>query len=208
MIEEADDALLERWRAGDPEAASALFERHFDALYRFFRNKAEAVADDLVQRTMLACFEARDRFRGDSSFRTYLFSIARNQLLTHLTRGRQAGTPIDPDRESIADGAPSPSSAVGRRREQALVLAALRRLPIDHQILVELFYWEDLSAREMGEVLGAPEGTIRTRLRKARALLAEHIDALAGDPGLAHSTISRRDDWAAGLVRDTEPGDD
>jgi RNA polymerase sigma-70 factor (ECF subfamily) len=86
--------------------------------------------------------------------------------------------------------------------------SCLRRLPIDHQILVELFYWEDLSAREMGEVLGAPEGTIRTRLRKARALLAEHIDALAGDPGLAHSTISRRDDWAAGLVRDTEPGDD
>jgi RNA polymerase sigma-70 factor (ECF subfamily) len=190
-----DDERLARWRDGDAEAADALFERHFDGLYRFFRNKAPASADDLVQRTLLACFEGRDRFRGDCSFRTYLFAVARNQLLGHIQRER-SGARVEPERDSVADSAPSPSSVLQHRHEQEVVLHALRRIPIDHQILLELFYWEQQSGAELAVILGVPEGTIRTRLRRARQLLADQVQAVARDPELVQSTLSGLDDWA------------
>ncbi|MBC8071844.1 MAG: sigma-70 family RNA polymerase sigma factor [Deltaproteobacteria bacterium] len=197
-MDRADDELLAAWREGDAAAAEALFERHFDPLYRFFRNKADEAADDLVQRTLLACFEGRDRFRGDCSFRTYLFAIARNQLLGFLAQRRRAER-IDPGHDSVADSGASPSGSLDRQREQTLVLQALRRLPVDHQVLLELFYWEQLSGSELAEVLGVPEGTIRTRLRRARELLTREIEGLGANPQLLHSTITSLDAWAAAL---------
>ncbi len=200
----SDDELLAAWRAGTAPAAEALFERHFDALYRFFRNKADDAADDLVQRTLLACFEGRDRFRGECSFRTYLFAVARNQLLAFLAQQRRAAR-IDPGQDSVADSAASPSGTLDRRREQTLVLQALRRLPVDHQVLLELFYWEQLSGSELAEVLGVPEGTIRTRLRRARELLTKEIEGLGAHPELLHSTITDLDGWAAALRDEGRP---
>ncbi|HET6582907.1 MAG TPA: sigma-70 family RNA polymerase sigma factor [Nannocystaceae bacterium] len=198
MVAATDDELLLGWRGGDADAAEELFARHFDALYRFFRNKIDSAADDLVQRTLLACFEGRDRFRGDCSFRTYLFAIARNQLLLFLAHER-SNRVIDPSNESVADAGPSPSAVLHERREQALVLHALRRLPIDHQVLLELFYWEQLAGSELAEVLGVPEGTIRTRLRRARQLLAAEIQGCRASPELVQSTLSDLDGWAAKL---------
>jgi len=197
-VEPSDDQLLEAWRGGDAPAADALFARHFDALYRFFRNKVDSASDDLVQRTLLACFEGRDRFRGECSFRTYLFAIARNQLLVYLAAQR-SNRLVDPATESVADAAPSPSDVLHHRREQALVLHALRRLPIDHQVLLELFYWDQLAGPELAEVIGVPEGTIRTRLRRARQLLTAEIESIGGSPELLQSTLSDLDGWAAKL---------
>ena len=81
-VADPDMALLEQWRAGDREAGQALFARHFREIYRFFEYRVGGDADDLAQRTFLACVTARDQFRGLSSFRTFLFAIARNELYT------------------------------------------------------------------------------------------------------------------------------
>jgi len=72
MTEPTDLALLDLWRAGDTTAGEALFQRHFDSIYGFFETKCEADADELPQATFLACLRARDQFRKESSFRTYL----------------------------------------------------------------------------------------------------------------------------------------
>ncbi len=183
-----------------------MFERHFDGLYRFFRNKAGTAVDDLVQRTLLGAYEASDRFRGDSSFRTFLFAIARNQLLVHLAKLRGVER-IEPERDSVADSAPSPSSVVHRRREQAIVLQALRRLPVDHQILLELFYWEEHSGAELARILEVPEGTVRTRLRRARQLLADEVTSMQASAGPALSASDDLDAWAKSL-RDHDSGVD
>ncbi len=201
-----DQELLALWRQGDAQAAEALFERHFDGLYRFFRNKAGTAVDDLVQRTLLGAYEASDRFRGDSSFRTFLFAIARNQLLVHLAKLRGVER-IEPERDSVADSAPSPSSVVHRRREQAIVLQALRRLPVDHQILLELFYWEEHSGAELARILEVPEGTVRTRLRRARQLLADEVTSMQASAGPALSASDDLDAWAKSL-RDHDSGAD
>jgi len=198
-----DEELLLAWRAGDSQAAGALFERHFEGLYRFFRNKAPAACDDLVQATFLGCFESKVRFRAECSFRTFLFAIARNQLLTWLSKCKTGPGVAFPE-DSPAEDCPSPSSALQQRREQRLILAALRRLPLDAQILLELFYWENLTGPELAEIIEVPEGTVRTRLRKARQLLEREIRVLGRDGAVVKSTLTNLDGWAASIrvVRD------
>ena len=134
--------LLRAWREGDQHAGSTLFSRHYPSIYRFFLSKVPDAAEDLVQRTFLGCLEAAERFRGDSSVRTFLFGIAHNTLRHHL-RGRQRSEqPLDSELVSVAELAPGPSTALGSKQEQRLLLRALRHVPLDTQVVLELHYWE------------------------------------------------------------------
>jgi RNA polymerase sigma-70 factor (ECF subfamily) len=189
-----DFALLRAWQAGDRDAGDALVRRHFAAIYRFFRTKLDEGAEDLVQRTFLGAAAALDRVDADRSFRAYLFGIARNQLLLHL---RERATRRDlppPHTLSIADlEAQSPSGEAARREEQRVLVRALRRIPIDFQIAVELHYWEDLGIGEIAEVLGVPEGTVKSRLARAREQLGARLENEAA--------ASTRDDLEAWVIR-------
>ncbi|MCA9707342.1 MAG: sigma-70 family RNA polymerase sigma factor [Myxococcales bacterium] len=198
-MQATDVELLEAWRGGDRHAGERLFERHFDAVSRFFRNKVDFGVDDLIQRTFLACVESRERIRGDSSFRTFLFAVARNLLRKHYRGKRRHGGEIDFGVTSVHDMGPSPSVVVAEHQEQQLLLQALRRIPLDHQVILELYYWERLTSAEIAEVLGVPHGTARTRIRRAKQLLEEQLRALQSDRGLVESTIANLESWAASL---------
>jgi RNA polymerase sigma factor (sigma-70 family) len=176
-----DLALLERWRSGERRAGEALFARHFDEIYRFFEHKVGGEADDLAQRTFLACVAAREQFRGQSSFRTYLFTIARHELFAYLRR-LPRGEHVDFDVISIAELGTSPSGRVGRSQKTAQLRAALTELPAEQQLILELHYWHELDAAALGEVLGATAATIRVRLLRARRSLKERLARL--DPGV------------------------
>ena len=197
----SDEELLAAWRGGDRRAGEALFERHYAPIARFFRNKVSGDASDLIQRTFLALVESRDRFRGDASFRTFLFAVAHNVLGRHYRQRRRDGDRLDFLAVSAHDLAPSPPSVLARQGEERLLLAALRRIPLDYQIALELYFWERMTAAELAAVVGVPEGTARTRLRRAKQLLARALADLDADPALAQSTISDLERWAAG-VRD------
>jgi RNA polymerase sigma-70 factor (ECF subfamily) len=67
---------------------------------------------------------------------------------------------------------------------------------VEHQVLLELYFWEPLPAVEIAAILGVPEGTVRTRIRRAKQLLEAEIGRLSADPGLVESTLSNLDDWA------------
>ncbi|MCR9160636.1 MAG: RNA polymerase sigma factor [Nannocystaceae bacterium] len=192
-----DRELLDAWAAGEKPAGAALFDRHFGALSRFFHNKAGDAADDLIQRSLLACLEARERFEGKSSFRTFLFSIARNVLFDHY-RARHRG-PQAPDFgvSSIAEMAPSASSLIAAAGRQRSLLEALRSVPLQFQIVLELAYWERLTAAEIGEIVGAPEGTVRTRLRRAKELVGREMRRIEKLGIPLESTVAQLDDWAA-----------
>lgn len=195
---EDDLELLEAWRGGDARAGTALFERHFENLYRFFRNKAEGAVDDLIQQTFLRCVESRDRIRGESSFRTYLFTIAHHELYA-FWRKRAREEITDFSERSVEDLATSPSGVVARHREQQLLLSALRAIPLELQVVLELHYWEELSGPELAEVLAIPEGTVRSRLRRGREALEEKMKSLGAEPSLLTSTLTDLDRWAASL---------
>ena len=197
-----DDAVLfESWCRGDRRAGAQLFERHYEAIARFFHNKAHHDADDLIQRTFLRCVETHARIRKPTSFRYYLFGVARNVLLEYLEEKGRRQRREAPNflSTSIEDLAPTPSSALARAREERLILHALRRIPLELQIILELYYWEELRARELAEVLDLPEGTIRTRIRRAKQLFEEEIARVAESPALAHSTLCDLEGWARRL---------
>lgn len=191
-----DAALLLAWRQGDATAGRELVARHFAAVYRFFANKLGADVDDLVQQTFLAIVEGRDRMR-DSGFRGYLFGTARNRLMKYFRDRGPVGDEWSVDQLqatqlSIAEG-------MAQRHEQRLLLRSLRRLPVDLQIAVELAYWEGLTDREVAEILELPIGTFKSRLRKARLLLAESMAALAETPAVLESTTAGLDTWVASI---------
>ena len=196
----SDAELLSAWGGGDRRAGAALLRRHFDPLHRFFTNKvgASAEVEDLVQLTLMACVRGRERYRGEASFRTFLFAIARNTLLKHL-RDCKRDAPLDPEAESLADLGLGASTALDLRREQQLLLTGLRHISLDSQIVLELYYWEQLSATQIAAILETSEAAIRGRLRKAKLELRGALERLARDPEELASTFDGIDRWAASL---------
>jgi RNA polymerase sigma-70 factor (ECF subfamily) len=193
-----DVELLDAWRGGDEEAGGELFERHFVCVVRFFRNKVNREIEDLVQKTFLGCVEGRDRFRGDSSFRSYLFGIAHNVLKAHFRDKKRDGE-IDFGVSSVQALQPGQSTIAAQKSEHRLLCEALRRIPFDFQVALELFYWEKMTAPEIASVLDIPEGTARSRIRLGRERLLEHMSALADAPGGVDATVDDLDRWAHGL---------
>lgn len=192
-------ALLAAWQRGDERAGKQLVERHYSSVARFFINKDRGNAADLIQRTFLRLLEARDRMRGDSNVRAFLLGIARNVLYEHFRRSRRDGERIDFGARSVADLAPTPTSLIARERQSTLLLRALRLLPLELQLILELYYWEELSAREVADILELKEGTARTRIRRARILLEREIAKMSETPEIINSTISDLDSWARRL---------
>jgi len=191
-----DRELLDAWRSGDAAAGEVLFRRHFDGACRFFYNKVDEGVDDLIQQTFLACVESRDRFRGDSSFFTFLIGVAKNVLRLHYRRKRRDER-VDFGTMSAYDLSPSPSRIVAQRIDQQRVLQGLRTIPLDYQIALELHYWEEMSATRIAEALAIPHGTAKTRLRRAKQLLRESLEAIAGEA--APSDETALDDCARGI---------
>lgn len=173
-----------------------MFDRHFGALSRFFRNKAGDAADDLIQHSLLACLEARAKFRGEASFRTFLFSIARNVLYDHYRAKHRGPEPPDFSVSTLAQIGPSPMSLIAAAGRERSLLEGLRSIPLQFQVVLELSFWERMTAAEIGEVVGAPEGTVRTRLRRAKELLATEIRRIENLGLPLETTIHQLDDWA------------
>ena len=195
----ADDdfSLLMRWRADDRQAGEQLCARYFDEIYRFFEYKIAEKADDLVQQTFMACVRARDQFRNDASFRTYLFTIARNELYMELRKTRRDF--VDLEVSSLNELVTSPSQLLGKQRELARLRAALREIPVEQQLLLELHYWHDMPAAELANMFATTPGSIRVRLLRARRLLR---DRLAGQPVVAVDRL-----WASLSASDLEQPD-
>ncbi|MCA9688706.1 MAG: RNA polymerase sigma factor [Myxococcales bacterium] len=200
-----DFALLDEWRAGDRRAGDRLLRRHFDSLYCFFRNKVDTGVDDLIQRTFLALIKAKDQFRKQSSFRTYLFTVARHELYRYFRQLKKKRAEVDIGAMSVEDLGTSPSHVLARHKEQQLLLRALRKIPVDLQIAIELHYWEGFSTQDIADVLGIPQGTAKSRLRRAREALEEAMKRIARSPMEMHSTMMNFDRWAQSIRRCVSP---
>ncbi|MEX1369156.1 MAG: sigma-70 family RNA polymerase sigma factor [Nannocystaceae bacterium] len=194
LIAVTDAVLLQAWCDGDRSAGEELFERHYPTVERFFRNKV-AEPDDLIQRTFLACMEAASRFRGESRFRTFLLGIATNILRTHYRTLKQQRGIASLHTSTMADLGQTPSRIIANHEQERLLLAALRRLPIELQLVLELRYWDDLKHEELAEILELPRSTVNTRLRRARELLEGHLSELAASPQQLHTTVTKLADW-------------
>lgn len=181
-MEGSDHELLAAWRDGDKTAGNELFRRHFRSVRRFFRNKVPPDdVEDLIQKTFAGCVEGLERFRGDASFRTFLFAVARRQLFKYLRDRASQERRLDPDFgvSSVHALGQTPSSMMAQRQDHELLLQALQRVSVEHQTMLELSYWEQLPGTEIAEVLGIAPATVRTRLFRGRAALEQEFLKLA-----------------------------
>jgi RNA polymerase sigma-70 factor (ECF subfamily) len=200
-VKTSERELLQRWRSGDRTAGDTLIGHHFTSVYRFFINKVPDRVDDLCQRTFLGCLEALPRVDEQRDFRAYLLGIARNLLLMHY-RSHHGRDMVD--LESI------PTERLGHRmspflvarQEHRILLAALRKLPLHAQEVLEFHYWEGLTAREIGTVMGLAEGSVRSRLSRARVALRTAIASVDATEALKRSTLDNLERWAT-AVRET-----
>lgn len=192
-----DRQLLSQWRDGDDAAGNQLFERHFDALRRFFSNKAPLRdVEDLIQRTLMACLESVEKFRGDSSFRTYLFVIARRELYDFVQRKVRSETREAPDLgvTSIEGAGITPSMAALANQQHELLARAMQGIAVELQVTLELYYWEQMTGPELAQVLGISPAGVRTRLHRARGALRKRLAEVAAgfegdDDALARSIL-------------------
>jgi RNA polymerase sigma factor (sigma-70 family) len=200
----SDAELLAAWQAGDRKAGSDLIDRYFEPVRRFFLNKVAEGAEDLMQQTFLACVQQRDRIRDPEAFRGYLFAAARSKLFDHL-RVRCKDPTLDFEVDSIAGLGISPSAELAARHDERLLISALRHLPVELQLALELYYFERVRGRELELALGIPAGTVRSRLRRGLEMLRKQVDELAASPELRLATNSSLERWAQHLAAEGDP---
>lgn len=178
MIDEEgpDMLLIARWRSGSRVAADQLLRRYTPLLRGFFARRISSNVDELVQRTLLACLQGMANFEGRSSFRTYVFGIAQNQLL--MSQRSEARWTHTSEQQARTPAEDSPSQLLAVKEEQRLLLAALFSVGPEFRSVLKKFYWDGQSVEEIAEELGAPLGTIKSRLSRGRASLKACVRTL------------------------------
>jgi RNA polymerase sigma-70 factor, ECF subfamily len=182
MTEDIDAAVVERARRGDREAFAEVI-RHYDhglraLAFRLLGDRDRM--DDVLQEAYLRAFRALPRFRGGSALGTWLYRIAYNECIDELKRaGRHAALPLSEVVEP-EDPRPGVADTVAGRRDLARALASLTPEDRAAVLMVDA---QGFSYRDVGGVLGVPEGTIASRLNRARAALRAALEPRAGISG-------------------------
>jgi RNA polymerase sigma factor (sigma-70 family) len=195
----SDEQLLEVWAAGDQRAGVVLVGRHYESIARFFAYRLGPDFEDLVQDTFMGFARGLQSFRRDCSVRIYLFKIARNKLLLAIRSRVRDRERFDPSETTMADVDPSATAVLAASDDQKLLVAALRSLPIDVQIMLELHYWEQLKIHEIAEVLDMNVNTIKAKMMRGRKRLHEEMERLADSKDQLETTLNRLSGWVAQL---------
>jgi RNA polymerase sigma-70 factor (ECF subfamily) len=173
--------LVERLRRADPDAITAVYRQHHVAVRAFAQRLVGDVeaAEDLVQEVFEALPSASARFRGDCALRTFLVSIAVHRAQNHVraaARRRAALARLAREPEPLSG---DPERDFVRTELADRLLIALDQLPLDQRVAVVLAEVEERTSTEISAIVGAPEGTVRTRLFHAKRKLRELLGGAA-----------------------------
>lgn len=179
-----DDAtdldLIARWKSGDERAATVLVERHADAIARFATSVgARQDVEDLVQETFVRAFGSLDSFRGESSLRTWLFTIARRLLLdrrrTDRRRGGGSRMAVDVQDSDVVTEYDALDAVVADETERRMRAAVARLTPTQREVFT-LRVSEGLSYKEIAEAVDTTEGAARVHYHNAMRAIKEFLD--------------------------------
>jgi RNA polymerase sigma-70 factor (ECF subfamily) len=179
----ADDReLVARAQSGDRAAANELLRRHYDRIYAICRRIAgnDADAADATQEALMAIVRGLDRFDGKAKFSTWSYRVATNACLDELRRRKRRPTPTDMDERADWSTQTADTEAGefdDRMVERDAMSQALAELPDDFREPVVLRDVGGLDYAEISQQLGIPPGTVRSRIARGRAKLAEILAA-------------------------------
>src|SRR3954466_3862692 len=174
----SDEKLIQRIAAGDRLAMRTLFARHRVALYRWLLRlvRDEALAEDLLSDVFLDVWRQAAGFEARSSVSTWLLAIARYKALT--ARRRRADAELDDKvAATVADPADNPEVVLEKKDRAVQLRQSLASLSPEHGEVIDLVYYHDKSIKEVAEIVGVAEATVKTRMFYARRKLAEMVAA-------------------------------
>ena len=187
----ADKELVERVQAGDKQAFDLLVLKYQHRLVklisRYVHDHAEAL--DVAQEAFIKAYRALPKFRGDSSFYTWLYRIGINTAKNHLvSQGRRPpDSDIDAqdaeryDIESRLKDQESPEALAQRDQVQETVMRAIEELPEDLRTAITLREFEGLTYEEIAQAMECPIGTVRSRIFRAREAIDRRLQPLLSD---------------------------
>ncbi len=164
-----------------------IYERYAEPIERFFCNKTSSPldAEDLLHQTFERFFLRRVSTEVAVPEK-FLYGIAKKVLLEYWRGKERRLRHEDIGERSLQDLGSGVSTLVARAQSQRRVFDALREIPLNQQMVVELYYWEGKSYREISELLDIPMGTVGTWMRRGRALLRRRLSTKGeGDDGRA-----------------------
>jgi len=173
---DTDSALLRAVAAGDRNAFRCLHDRYYPRVHGFAlrlvqrRDRADEIAND----AMLAVWRSAAKFEGRAKVSTWIFGIVYRLAMKSHRFFRFELRQVDiAQGEHVADESVAPIEVLFERRR---VMAALARLPVRFRIVVELTYYDGLSYGEIAQIVGCAEGTVKSRMSRARTLLRGELD--------------------------------
>jgi RNA polymerase sigma-70 factor, ECF subfamily len=172
----SDEVLISRIAGGDQLAMRTLFGRHRVSLYRWLLRLVgdRALADDLLSEVFLDVWRQAASFEARSSVSTWLLAIARYKALS--ARRRRTDAELDEAIVStVADPADDPELVLQKKNQAELLRQSLAKLSPEHGEVIDLVYYHGKSVREVAEIVGTPEATVKTRMFYARKKLAELV---------------------------------
>lgn len=172
--EAIDRALLASIAGGDRAAFQQLYRRHERPLFAFLQRMLgnRAVAEEVVNDTMLAVWRFAGRYEGRSTPRTWITSIAFHKATSQLRRQKHQPQSDEGQMESVADHAKTPEGSAQDSSRARLFAGLLARLSPEHRTVMQLAYYQEMSIAEIASVMDSPEGTVKTRMFQARKRLA------------------------------------
>lgn len=175
----SDEVLLTQIAAGDQQAFSQLYLRYQSKLVRYCARVLKddvAQAADIVDEAMFDVWRSAGNFAGRSKPSTWIYSIARNKLISWLRKTSEVTLEDESILDALMNPAATPAEELAMDDMQQQLLRLMDQLTDEHREVLKLTYFEDKSVKEVAELLGISENTVKTRMFYARKRLAQLLD--------------------------------
>ncbi|MEL6530430.1 MAG: RNA polymerase sigma factor [Pseudomonadota bacterium] len=167
----SDEALMEKVKQADKASLRVLYDRHSGPLSAFVGKSLSDPVDaaDIVHEAFISVWDGSAKFRENTSFRAWLYRIARNKAIDRLRKNKREVL-AEPD-DTIPDSDPDPGEVAEICEDRDRVRACLEKLSAAHRKVVSLSFFEGMTYREIADVEDVSEGTIKSRIFHAKKLL-------------------------------------
>lgn len=176
-----DNFLIKKYLEGDQSSLKFIIDKYTPSIFNFSKRFVGDNAPDITQEVFIKVWKNLRKFNAEKSqFKTWLFTIARNTIIDYMRKNKAVPISFISEDESfvenIPDEAPLPPIVMEKLQDKEVLLNAIENLPENYKSVLTLYYGEDMTFKEIGEVLGKPLNTVKSYHYRAIALLKELLN--------------------------------